>query len=184
MHDPSHFITIRQATVADAQAISELHIRSWQWAYQGLLPQIYLDSMGDTLTARIESRRAQLENMPPQLRCWLAQQGEHIVGWAITGPSRDSDVPPTIAEIYALYLSPDVIGKGIGRILFSHVIADLRQRGYHQATLWVLEANTHARKFYEAAGWSPDGTSKIVERPDLTLHEVRYHLTINPQKQP
>lgn len=29
-------VTIRQATVTDAQALAELHIRAWQWAYRGL----------------------------------------------------------------------------------------------------------------------------------------------------
>jgi len=178
MHDLSRSVSIRQATVADAQAIAELHVRSWQYAYQGLLPQNYLDSMGDTLNARIEVRRIELENVPLQSRWWVAQQGRLVVGWAVTEPSRDADASPTTAEVRALYLSPEAIGKGIGRILFSQTVADLRQREYARATLWVLKSNAHARRFYEAAGWSPDEMSKVVERPGALLHEVRYSMTL------
>ncbi|GGT26686.1 GNAT family N-acetyltransferase [Nonomuraea spiralis] len=36
---------IRQATSADAGAIAEVHVRSWQAAYRGLVPQDHLDGM-------------------------------------------------------------------------------------------------------------------------------------------
>ncbi|MER6578988.1 hypothetical protein [Nonomuraea sp. NPDC001023] len=36
---------IRKATPADAQAIAEIHVRSWQAAYRGLLPQDHLDGL-------------------------------------------------------------------------------------------------------------------------------------------
>ena len=45
----------------------------------------------------------------------------------------------------------------MGRELFEGVTRALRDAGYARATLWVLEANAPARRFYEKAGWSWDG---------------------------
>lgn len=79
-------------------------------------------------------------------------------------------------EVSLIYLSPDEVGKGVGRALFAYAVEDLRQRGYAQAVLWVLEGNGRARKFYEAAGWTPDGRHKSEKRPGAVLHEVRYQI--------
>jgi RimJ/RimL family protein N-acetyltransferase len=51
---------------------------------------------------------------------------------------------------------------------------DLRQRGYRKGVLWVLDGNTKAQRFYEAAGWSLDGRTKTENSQGLVLREVRY----------
>ncbi|MDQ6926250.1 MAG: nucleotidyltransferase domain-containing protein [Candidatus Eremiobacteraeota bacterium] len=40
-------------------------------------------------------------------------------------------------------------------------ISGLRGAGSAEATLWVLDTNVRARRFYESAGWAPDGTTKV-----------------------
>jgi len=178
MHDTPLSVIIRQATVADASSIAEIHIRSWQWAYRGLIPDDYLDHLSAMLNTRAEEHRVQLARNVPQRRWWVIEEASRIVGFAITGPSNDPDVPPTTAMIYALYLAPDRAGKGVGRSLFAHAVAGLQRRAYTQATLWVLENNLRARRFYEAAGWTPDGARKTEEMPGAQLHEVRYHIIL------
>ena len=42
--------------------------------------------------------------------------------------------------------------QGVGRALMSAVARDLLARGHASATLWVLEGNGSARRFYEALG--------------------------------
>src|SRR5579884_753846 len=41
-HVASSPFQVRRATFRDAGAIAALHVRSWQWAYRGLLPDAYL----------------------------------------------------------------------------------------------------------------------------------------------
>lgn len=178
MDEASNPLNIRSATLADAPTLAEVHVRSWQWAYRGQLPDAYLDRLSDTLERRVAARQAELANLPPDDRWWVAEQAGQIIGFAITQPSRDDDAPPYTAEVSLIYLLQEAAGKGIGRALFAHAVADLRQRGYRQATLWVLESNERARRFYEAAGWRPDGASKAEERPGALLREVRYTLTL------
>lgn len=174
-------VIIRQATLPDAQEIAEVQMRSWQWAYRGLIDDDYLDHLSDKLDQRIASYQAQIPNLPPQNRWWVAEQDRHIVGFAMTGLSRDPDVAPSTAEVFAIYLAQQVAGKGVGRVLFARSVDELRSQGYDQAVLWVLESNTRARKFYEAAGWTPDGSRKTEERPEGThLDEIRYHIVFKP----
>ena len=52
--------------------------------------------------------------------------------------------------------------------------AGLREAGFREAALWVLDTLERARRFYAADGWQPDGATKIDERPGRTLSEVRY----------
>ena len=44
-----------------------------------------------------------------------------------------------------------------------------------EATLWVLEDNPRARRFYEAAGWEFDGGREIFSRGGVDAWEIRYH---------
>ena len=177
MPDMPASVQIRLATLADAPALAAVHIRSWQWAYRGQLSDEYLDRMSESLDQRIEARRTELANLPPAARWWVAEQDGQLVGFAMTEPSRDADAPTLTGEVRAIYLAYAAAGKGIGRALFAHAVADLRQRGYRQATLWVLESNARARRFYEAASFAPDGARKTEERPGALLHEVRCAIT-------
>jgi ribosomal protein S18 acetylase RimI-like enzyme len=174
MHHSSAPVSIRPATVADVPAIAEVHVHSWQWAYRGLLPDDYLDHLSIERRAGMHMQRLATET---EERTWVAAQEGRIVGFAITGPSRDPDASPGTAELAAIYLRHEATGQGIAHALFDHAVHDLWQRGYEQATLWVLETNARARRFYEKAGWVPDGTTKTEEWPGVLLHEVRYRIS-------
>jgi ribosomal protein S18 acetylase RimI-like enzyme len=101
-----------------------------------------------------------------------------VVGFAVTGPSEDADADQRTGEVYAIYLEPDRVGTGVGRELFQHAIGDLRDRGFSAVTLWVLETNELARRFFERAGWRFDGTTTS-ERVDCEMRPtVRYRAAL------
>jgi ribosomal protein S18 acetylase RimI-like enzyme len=168
--------TIRPATTKDAQRLAEIHVNAWQAAYRGQLDDEYLDGL--KVDDRLEQHRRSLQEQRADWRTWLAEDGGRVVGFAVTGPSEDADAERTTAEVYAIYLEPDRVGTGLGRDLFSHAVTDLRERGFDAVTLWVLETNERARRFYEAAGWKPDGTITS-ERVDCEMRPtVRYRTTL------
>jgi len=68
---------------------------------------------------------------------------------------------------------PDWWATGTGRSLMSCAVATLSEAGYQQAVLWVLAANDRARRFYEKAGWLPDGASNVLTGLGSVV-EVRY----------
>jgi ribosomal protein S18 acetylase RimI-like enzyme len=59
-----------------------------------------------------------------------------------------------LAWIENLWVSPNYIGKGIGKQLFSHALEQSRQRGYKRLR---LEADPNALGFYERMGMKKIG---------------------------
>ena len=90
------------------------------------------------------------------------------------GPCEDDDLGPSVGQVYAIYLVAECWGRGIGRDLLQRAETDLGSAGYQGASLWVLTTNDRARRFYEAAGWRPDGTHKIEPFGGAELDEIRY----------
>jgi GNAT superfamily N-acetyltransferase len=169
-------IRIREGEPGDAAAIARIHVRSWQAAYRGQLTDDYLDGLN--VEDRLEQHRRSLEEPMHEWRTWVAEDEVGLAGFAVTGPSQDADADPKTGEVYAIYLEPDHVGTGVGRELFAHAVDDLRDRGFRTVTLWVLETNERTRRFYEIAGWKPDGTATS-ERVDCEMRPtIRYRVEL------
>lgn len=157
----------------DVDAVADLRVRGWQAAYAGMVPQAYLDAMSVEEDAR--SRRAAFADPRSRAVHLVADDGTGAVGWAAYGPYRGTPPGPDTGELYALYVRPELVGTGVGRALVEAVHARLwRDEGCAGCALWVLRDNARARRFYEAAGYRPDGA---VQREDLggrEVAEVRY----------
>jgi GNAT superfamily N-acetyltransferase len=167
---------IREALPKDARDIAEIHVRSWRAAYRGQLTDEFLDGLN--VEDRLEMHRLALEAPPVEYRMWLAEEDGRAIGFAVTGKSEDADADERTAEVFAIYLDPERVGTGVGRHLFSHAVDDLRNRGFRSATLWVLETNESARRFYEVAGWTLDGATTS-ERVDCEMRPtVRYRVEL------
>ncbi len=109
------------------------------------------------------------------LRLWIVETPDGgPTGFALSGPSRDDDLPAGAGEILAIYLEPALRGQGLGRPLFDRAVDDLRARGFDPLVVWVLVANVPARRFYERAGWRADGASKPIDFDGTPVDEVRY----------
>lgn len=171
---------VRRAQPGDAQAIAAVHVRTWQTAYRGLLPDDYLAGLSQELPSRTEMWQREISN-PRSARheVWVGEIDRQVDGFVALGPARDAD-PNLIGEVYAIYVSPDRWGRGQGRTLFSHATNRLASFGYSAAILWVLESNRRARRFYEIAGWTADGGEKLETRPNgMELREVRYRISFS-----
>jgi RimJ/RimL family protein N-acetyltransferase len=59
------------------------------------------------------------------------------------------------------------------------VLAGTSGAGYLSVTLWVLRDNRRARRFYERAGFAPDGASNVLDRLG-GVTEVRSRRTLVP----
>jgi ribosomal protein S18 acetylase RimI-like enzyme len=165
-------IHLRRAGVEDANAIATVHVRSWQQAYRGQLPEDYLEGL--SVARREAGWRNELEVIPAERHPWIAESDDGIAGFVAAGASRDADADQATGEVYAIYVDPDCWNRGIGRNLLVQAQRDLKQGGYHGATLWVLASNEQARRFYEAAGWRLDGGAQTIELGGATLEEIRY----------
>ena len=165
---------VRRAGPADAAAIAVVHVRSWQGAYRGMLPQEYLDGLDPA--DRTERWRRSLErNNWPAAGAIVAISHGQVAGFAYLGPARDIDAGGSrVGEINAIYVLPDAWGTGLGRGLMTAALSELAAGGYEAALLWVLESNARARRFYALAGWTADGSAKQDDIAGTPVTEVRY----------
>ena len=170
---------IRPARVGDGPAIARLHIESWQSAYRGLLPDEFLDHLGEDLPRRSEWWDQQIVAAAERgIGQAVSETTEGLTGFVTFGPSESEPPEPEVGELYAIDVHPDAWGRGHGRALLSYAMDGLREAGYSAAVLWVLDSNARARRFDEIAGWRPDGATKTEHRADVVLTEVRYRATL------
>lgn len=128
----------------DHSAVREIYEKSWKFAYKGIIPQDYLDSIPKTKWGGNVNHNGRTE--------LIAIDGGKFVGTASFSQSR-WDKFKSCGEIVTIYLLPDYIGKGIGSQLINACIEELEFLGYTEILLWVLEDNLRARRFYEKHGF-------------------------------
>jgi GNAT superfamily N-acetyltransferase len=82
------------------------------------------------------------------------------------------------AVVRAFYTHPSVWGLGAGRTLMEALLGRLRADGFPAARLWTAEANDRPRRFYERAGWRPDGRKRHESWHGSEFVEVGYRIEL------
>ncbi|MGH3670856.1 MAG: GNAT family N-acetyltransferase [Pseudonocardiaceae bacterium] len=168
---------IRNAHPGDAYAIAAVHVESWQATYHGLLPEGLL--AGLSIPDREEIWSKILVDPPPRTAVLLATSQAAILGFVAIGPNQDNTAAPEIGQIYAIYRRPHQRGRGIGTQLHDAALDRLSTLGFTQGTLWVLESNEPASRFYHRHGWTADGMRRIEQGPGgIDLSELHLHRTL------
>jgi GNAT superfamily N-acetyltransferase len=206
-------VVIRSASTADAAQIAAVIRDSWFAAYEGIIARTVIDRVtapdgGARVRQSFRTRPwqrmlAAVAGSPrrPGAAGHLSgpaaagPAAPGIVGYASFGPERDVLGTPwphpltaagtegRVAELYALYVHPAWWSTGTGRALMDRVLAKVSVAGYLSITLWVLEDNARARRFYERAGFAPDGTRHVLG--DLGgVTEIRYRCSLAVRRGP
>lgn len=141
-------VRVRRARISDADALREVHRKSWLGAYRGIIPHDQLDTMVERRNTAwwcdaIRSRDTVL----------CLEVAGQVTGYATCGPSRTNRRYE--GEIYEIYVDPDFQGLGFGEYLFEGCRAILDERGYRGLIVWVLTDNEPAMRFYHARGGRP-----------------------------
>ncbi|MEU7134342.1 GNAT family N-acetyltransferase [Streptomyces sp. NPDC046261] len=167
-------VNIREMADADIEAVAAVRVAGWRHAYAGLVPRSHLDAMDASANAAAFRVRRAAGGDPAAHA--VAEAAGGVVGWVCHGPCRDPDQPPGTAELYALYVRPDLIGTGVGRALWAAALEAARRRGEVRMMLWVLKGNARARRFYERSGCIRDGAERTDDMDGTAVPEVRYVL--------
>jgi ribosomal protein S18 acetylase RimI-like enzyme len=166
-------LRVRRARPDDAAAIAEVHVRTWQDAYEHVFGAERLAAV--TVEQRLPMWRQILQD-PEQTALVAEDDAGRIVGWCTVAPSRDEDAE---GELWGIYVLVDAWGSGAGTALMAAGVAALRESGYREVILWVLEDNPRARRFYEREGWALDGGRKEDEFLGVQVTEVRYRKAVS-----
>jgi ribosomal protein S18 acetylase RimI-like enzyme len=169
--------TVRPAAPRDAKAIAEIHVATWQAAYQGLIPDDFLKAM--TVEKRLGYWREAIEFSDPQIL--VALDADKVIGFVGFDRSRDAGTKSTVGEIWALYITPEHWRQGAGLALWDGARDGLKEEGCTQVTLWVLVANERALQFYEqAAGFKREMPSlRTTAFGSTKLEEIRLKRAID-----
>jgi ribosomal protein S18 acetylase RimI-like enzyme len=175
---------IRPATPGDAAALARAHIDSRREAYRGLVPAEHLSSLD--YERRAGSFRNAIANKLEDTYC--AEESGDLLGFVTLGPCRDADLDTaTTGEVWGIYLPPKHWRKGVGKELCTFAEKLLTTRRYQCSVLWVFEANSQARRFYEAMGYERDNATSQLTVGGAKLTAMRYRKTLprsNPPSSP
>ena len=199
-------VVIRAGSAAYAAQIAAVQRETWFAAYEGIIAPEVIDRVtvpDDGARVRQSFRTRPWQRMLVAVDPDAADPGAGgmgaggmgaggIVGYASFGPETDVlDAPwphpltadgegGRVAELYALYVRPAWWSTGTGRALMDRVLARTAAAGYRSITLWVLRDNQRARRFYERAGFAPDGATNVLTGLGGVL-EVRYRRAIDQE---
>ncbi|MET9517565.1 GNAT family N-acetyltransferase [Streptomyces sp. NPDC002994] len=165
-------VEIRDMTIDDCEAVARVRVRGWRAAYAGMMPQAYLDAM--CVEEDAARRRAHLAEGDGAGRNVVAERDGQVIGWGCYGAYREDGSPTADAELYALYVLPEHHGNGAGRALAAELLARAAADGHPRMLLWVLTENARARRFYEKAGFAPDGAEAHFDVHGVAVAETRY----------
>lgn len=162
---------LRRAQVGDEAGVARVHVRSWQVGYRGLIDEAFLNGLQPAEWAKRYTFDQSGDDAPLTM---LALDDGVIRGFVTSAASRDEDVARS-GEICAIYVDPESWGLGIGQALIASARVALRERGFTQAYLWVLNGNARAERFYRGDGWLPDGSERTATVHGTEVDEIRYH---------
>lgn len=161
---------VRHACERDATRIAGIHVRSWQQAYRGLVPDGMLDALDPIQRALVWKELLGT----PEETVLVVLRRERMAGFGSLLPSRDKDAPPGTGEIASFYIDPPAWGRGAGRHLMAEVIRQAGEQRFKRVTLWVLAGNERARRFYEMAGFTADGAERNEVKQGFEIPVLRY----------
>lgn len=138
---------VRVLTVEDLRAYRELHRFGMTESPLGFVDVVATDAARPDSDVAATLARGE---------GWGVFDGERLVGKLTI----DALPYPSLAHtfwVHAVYVHPDARGRGASAALMQAAIASAVAKGASRIALWVNEANTTARRFYERMGFRETG---------------------------
>jgi diamine N-acetyltransferase len=176
-------ITIRTASLEDAQAIVSLGIRTFRDTFDDVnTPENMMQYLNKTFTVK----RISEEIQEPGSLFLLAEQDAEIIGYARV---RNAESPSELGtakalEIERLYADKRFLGKRVGYLLMSQCLQFAQDHRYEVVWLGVWEHNERAIAFYRKWGFEKFGDHVFMlgddAQTDWLMKKVLDHGTPSP----
>ena len=132
MHRRGQPIVVRPATMPDLAGIQRVAEMTWRETYKRKIQKHQIEQFLERAYS-LESLEQSLQRLGAGML--VACAGDQIVGYALAGPNREG-----VGELFALYVLPAWQGTGTGHLLWQHATTHLRQGGFTEMVLWVLDS--------------------------------------------
>jgi ribosomal protein S18 acetylase RimI-like enzyme len=139
-------LTIQAAGIDAIPVIQSIARSSWAVAYKNILKPVQMDYM---LKKFYSDSTLQYQINELQFQSVLAVDDAVPVGFATYSAKENSE---NIFRLHKIYILPDQQGKGIGKCLLNHIIADIKTKDAKILELNVNRNNV-AKDFYEKFGF-------------------------------
>jgi ribosomal protein S18 acetylase RimI-like enzyme len=170
MTPPNPPVLFRDATIADAETLAQLHTESWRRTYRGMMRDAFLD--GGALENRRHVWHERLIAAREDQFVCVAQDAATLVGFVCAFAGEDPLWGSYIDNLHVAYTHHR---RGIGRALMRQAgrwLCDTRPDvGVY---LWVMEANAPARVFYEQLGAANAETIELMDPGGGRAPNCRY----------
>ena len=150
-------ITIRKAMPGYEKILAHIQTESWKAAFADILPPGELARSTDIQDAEQMYHHVIRGNYCQIALLSAADKPYCIAAW---GKNRFG-LGDRVGELICIHSLQDGWGKGYGSAMMQYVLAELKQAHYESVILWVFEANTRARRFYEKHGFVPTEQKKL-----------------------
>jgi ribosomal protein S18 acetylase RimI-like enzyme len=160
----------RPADPSDADAIALLHTLSWRENQRGHMSDQFLDE--DLPEERLRVWRKTLDHPPENQYVQVAIDRANLLGFVCAYRAHD---PQWGSFVDNLHVARSAKRTGIGSSLMRNA-GDWLARHYPDSGvyLWVLEANSPARRFYERLGAQNAGVSVMETHGGAVVRSCRY----------
>ncbi|AXX59762.1 GNAT family N-acetyltransferase [Vibrio vulnificus] len=158
---------VRKALIGDIDGIAHIHVSSWAYAYNGLMPKSFIESY------TFEKRQKLWSNIIERdLAVVLVAEGdEGLSGFLCFGQPKTLKGTDAY-DLSSIYIDPDKIGVGIGQLLYDKCESMLRTLNAQKVSLWALDSNERALSFYTKQGFTPTGESNKEQADDVVLNDI------------
>lgn len=149
-------ITIRHATIADAELLAELGARTFFETFASTNTD---EDMHQYLLESFNKEQQTAELQDSRISALIAESKQGVAGYAMlqTGPPPNTEIMENPIELVRLYVSKEWIGQGVGAKLMQASLDEARRLGHETLWLGVWEHNDRARSFYHKWGFEEFG---------------------------
>ncbi len=172
---------VRTANLEDVGAMSRVHSRAWKGAYVDFISANYLEGISEDGWIPLLNRA---------LKKNIHEAAVFELDGSITGTitfGQGAAENPLAAgtftqtgnagEIISLYVLPEYWACKQGYELMKFAVERLKQQGYSNCYLWVIQKNERAVRFYRRFGFKGTGELLTVMLAGLPVTEEKYVFT-------
>lgn len=152
---PTPVVTLRAATVADANATLQIYNRE----------VTETTATFDLVPRTLDDQRAWIEARSGAFAAIVAfdHGAQRVVGFASLSPYKERAAYRTTVE-NSVYVDRDFGGRGIGKLLLFHLADVARASGFHSVIARIEASGTASRALHRACGFELVGIERQVGR--------------------
>lgn len=169
-------VIIRRFQKGDGSQVKQVALESWKYTYDGIFSMEEIVSFNDGVYA-VASLERLIELYEPDINdFFVAVDGTTVIGfaqisfeqfWEYYNEVSPAKIKQRDLRLGRIYLLPDYIGKGIGRMLLDEVEKFVRKHSKSMYHVLVHKDNKIGIKFYEKNGFERSEQNDMPEDGEI-----------------